>query len=45
MEDFLVTHSVTIPVLQAAEDNRRHNGQYPQRYKRLVNAVDHLDWS
>src|SRR5476649_2297977 len=45
MKDLLVTHGVTIPALQAAEDNRRHDGQYPKRYERLMNALDHVRWS
>ena len=43
MEDFFVTHSVTVASLQATEDQRRHNGQRSQRHERFVNAVNHFD--
>ena len=45
VEDLLVTYSVTVSLLQAAEDNCRHNGQYPKCDERLVNAVDHFGWT
>ena len=45
MEEFLVTHNITIPPLQAMKDNRRNNGQCPERHECVVNTVDHLGWA
>src|ERR1700722_20015609 len=45
MEALLVAHSISIPPLQATEDNRRNNGQCPQRRERFVNTIDHPGWT
>jgi hypothetical protein len=44
VEDFLLTHSLSISLLQAAEDNRGKNGEHAESEESFVNAMDHFDW-